>query len=568
MGFIGTLYANILLSIADVSATLFMPPQEYTQARAASIQESRDFTGIYTSDLEPKKGFGWWHTTVFENRDRLLESRVLDCRRPESMVKCNTATRAHLETVSETSNTSWRMWMPNFAQVTMSPSRPVPAVTKSPTPNPQPKEFTFTLPKQQTDCGVRVEADCSLEYVLPGVVGDAFLTKTSITGSIFGVTVGKDERQEQFFLHERLFTSHSEFLNCATKKEWLQQKKVVLLPEDDPATFRLYAVLTYTGFLTTKDLPFEWQSLVDVFVLAEKLQDLWAKNRVIDAMHSFMTDHLRKISTESAANKIEDCISIASLSQLYDGTPTGSQARKLVVDLFADNETALRCFWQYAGAALFPLPWESKGVSETEAGIYRLMTEKQTPATVETLNFSNYRKNNKMAAQKGPRGIEKKRKSKKRKSRTEVSSSESSSESEVEQKQSRKSPSTESESADTTPEPSPKPAKEKNKKAKAQPTSTDGDTSMIDASPSPSPVPVQRPVAPAKTQVPPGKLAEDFDAIYIRKITTELADDLDKVRSAQDFKANSIPMLIHALKQGESLFTTEEKRRVVATAKV
>jgi hypothetical protein len=65
----------------------------------------------------------------------------------------------------------------------------------------------------------------------------------------------------------------------------------------------------------------------------------------------------------------------------------------------------------------------------------------------------------------------------------------------------------------------------------------------------------------------PSKVDEDFDAIYIRKITTELADDLDKVRSAQDFKANSIPMLIHALKQGESLFSAEEKRRVVATSK-
>lgn len=91
---------------------------------------------------------------------------------------------------------------------------------------------------------------------------------------------------------------------------------------------------------------------------------------------------------------------------------------------------------------------------------------------------------------------------------------------------------------------------------------------MNDASPSPSPAPVQKPAASTKPEVAPGKLAEDFDAIYIRKITTELADDLDKVRSAQDFKANSIPMLIHALKQGESLFSAEEKRRVVATTKV
>lgn len=82
--------------------------------------------------------------------------------------------------------------------------------------------------------------------------------------------------------------------------------------------------------------------------------------------------------------------------------------------------------------------------------------------------------------------------------------------------------------------------------------------------PSSSPAPIPGPLA-AKPQ---SKVDEDFDAVYIRKITTELADDLDKVRSAQDFKANSIPMLIHALKQGESLFSAEEKRRVVGMEKV
>lgn len=120
-------------------------------------------------------------------------------------------------------------------------------------------------------------------------------------------------------------------------------------------------------------------------------------------------------------------------------------------------------------------------------------------------------------------------------------------------------------SEDSTPEPIPKPAKKEKKKAKITPTNSD--VLMHDASPSPSPAPVQKPVLPAKPQLAPEKVDEEFDAIYIRKITTELADDLDKVRSAQDFKANSIPMLIHALKQGESLFSGEEKRRVVATSK-
>ena len=78
--------------------------------------------------------------------------------------------------------------------------------------------------------------------------------------------------------------------------------------------------------------------------------------------------------------------------------------------------------------------------------------------------------------------------------------------------------------------------------------------------------------APAPTPAKPtskanGQKQDDFSTIYLRKVAAEFADDLDKVREAQDFKASSVPMLIHALKQGESLFTVEERRRVVGAAK-
>lgn len=112
------------------------------------------------------------------------------------------------------------------------------------------------------------------------------------------------------------------------------------MPEDDPTTFRLYAVLSYTGFLTTKDLPFEWQSLVDIYVLAEKLRDAWAKDHVVEAMHSYLTEQLPQIHAEPVGgSRISECISTASLVELYEGTPTGSQARRLVVDLLAKKGT-------------------------------------------------------------------------------------------------------------------------------------------------------------------------------------------------------------------------------------
>jgi ribosome assembly protein 3 len=44
---------------------------------------------------------------------------------------------------------------------------------------------------------------------------------------------------------------------------------------------------------------------------------------------------------------------------------------------------------------------------------------------------------------------------------------------------------------------------------------------------------------------------------------TEFAEDLDKVRGAEDFKDEALPILIHALQQGTSVFSPQEQKRVV-----
>ncbi|KAF1946388.1 hypothetical protein EJ02DRAFT_430682 [Clathrospora elynae] len=174
-----------------------------------------------------------------------------------------------------------------------------------------------------------------------------------------------------------------------------------------------------------------------------------------------------------------------------------------------------------------------------------------------------------MAAQKTAYGGEKKRKSKKRRTRTDVSSS-SESDSDVSTKKSRKAAVVEELVKDASPvaeeaAPAPKSIKEKKNKSKSTAVpepETNGDTAMEDAPTSPSPAPV----APKVKSTPAKQPQDDFSAIYLRKIAGEFADDLDKVREAQDFKASSVPMLIHALKQGESLFSVEEKRRVIGAA--
>ncbi|KAF1352341.1 ribosome-assembly protein 3-domain-containing protein [Delphinella strobiligena] len=57
--------------------------------------------------------------------------------------------------------------------------------------------------------------------------------------------------------------------------------------------------------------------------------------------------------------------------------------------------------------------------------------------------------------------------------------------------------------------------------------------------------------------------AEDaFTSFYLRQMTTEFAEDLDKIRSAGDFDNKSISMLVAALQQGRSCFTKDERLSV------
>ncbi|KAF9870410.1 hypothetical protein CkaCkLH20_12077 [Colletotrichum karsti] len=56
--------------------------------------------------------------------------------------------------------------------------------------------------------------------------------------------------------------------------------------------------------------------------------------------------------------------------------------------------------------------------------------------------------------------------------------------------------------------------------------------------------------------------SQEFTAFYLQRTTQEFAEDLDKVREADDFKAESLPFLIHALQQGTALYSTADQARV------
>ncbi|EOO02571.1 putative ribosome assembly protein 3 protein [Phaeoacremonium minimum UCRPA7] len=59
------------------------------------------------------------------------------------------------------------------------------------------------------------------------------------------------------------------------------------------------------------------------------------------------------------------------------------------------------------------------------------------------------------------------------------------------------------------------------------------------------------------------EVAADFTSYYLQRATQEFADDLDKVRNADDFRADALPLLVHALQQGTATFSPADKRRIV-----
>ena len=74
--------------------------------------------------------------------------------------------------------------------------------------------------------------------------------------------------------------------------------------------------------------------------------------------------------------------------------------------------------------------------------------------------------------------------------------------------------------------------------------------------------PTDRPTAGISSSISESAAEESFQSFYLRKVAEELAEDLDKARSASDFSERSLPILIQALQQGIGVFSKEERIRI------
>jgi hypothetical protein len=176
------------------------------------------------------------------------------------------------------------------------------------------------------------------------------------------VRVGKELDHKDFIAPESFLTSRSEFFRRAMNGKWAEsESRVVKLPEDKPDVFAIYVNLIYTGHLPTmlkskeelagldhKTLRSftcpEYDSLLCLYVLAEKLQDIAAKGTALAAVFevSQLTDATGRTSIPHPT----------AVLFTYENTLKGSPARSLVTDLW--SAVSLPCLLMVTQVVRFP----------------------------------------------------------------------------------------------------------------------------------------------------------------------------------------------------------------------
>ncbi|KAH9826006.1 hypothetical protein Tdes44962_MAKER03789 [Teratosphaeria destructans] len=122
----------------------------------------------------------------------------------------------------------------------------------------------------------------------------------NFSGNIITVQVGDGRQKKSISIHEALLIKHSEYFRVMLGKEWKERNThVVSMPEDDPASFELFAGFVYTGRVfsnapssaagvraKSKEQEHdaeEFERLAHAWALGEKLMSTTFKDAVTDA---------------------------------------------------------------------------------------------------------------------------------------------------------------------------------------------------------------------------------------------------------------------------------------------
>lgn len=149
------------------------------------------------------------------------------------------------------------------------------------------------------------------------------------------VDVGEDRGEVQTFsVHKEIICNYSDYFRAACTGEFLEAKSGrVRLPEDHAELFDLFVQWVYSQNLeqvlaqATRPL---WTTLVELYILADKLRALTLKNTIMDRMLCKAHGALRY------SRGREEFPSNADISLAYDNTPPPtSPMTKFFAELFS-----------------------------------------------------------------------------------------------------------------------------------------------------------------------------------------------------------------------------------------
>ena len=148
------------------------------------------------------------------------------------------------------------------------------------------------------------------------------LTKLRTTGATIEVKVGPVEAPAVFYVHQKLVCNSSGYFRNISKSfdSALSNMWVVTLPNVEAKTFRAYLHWLYTG--NVDPISMEKGYTLDLardYVLGEKIIDPEFQNVSLDRI--IQCRETRK-----------ECPGHRAVSVIYEGTPKGSPARRLMVD--------------------------------------------------------------------------------------------------------------------------------------------------------------------------------------------------------------------------------------------
>lgn len=146
--------------------------------------------------------------------------------------------------------------------------------------------------------------------------------------------------EQKMVAHSSQLASDSVFFAAALKKEWKEgQTRTIKLPEEDTSTMAHYLSFLYGGRLSTEDItvvPGEqikqcYRLLAQLYVSGERFLNRRIQTAVIKEIFRLTLKHDSKRVCWYPTGEVVNII--------YRGTPEGSPARRLLVDLHANMGT-------------------------------------------------------------------------------------------------------------------------------------------------------------------------------------------------------------------------------------